>query len=326
MSSTYISNSCPLEPLVVVAGPTASGKTALALALAQQFSGEIVSCDSVAVYRGMEIGTAKPTLAERASVPHHLIDVFPPDAPCTAGDYSRLARQAICGISQRDLLPIVCGGTGLYLRALVDGLFPAPPRHEPLRARLRNLAQLRGPAHLHRILARLDPAAALLIHANDAPKIIRAIEVTLAARQPITRQWQQQPRDPLTGFRILSLCLNPPRPALYDRINRRAAHMFDPPQQGGGLVEETARLLAQYGPDCRPLTSLGYAQAAALLRGTLTRDQAIVAAQQGHRNYAKRQLTWFRKNPALHWLPNFGSDPQTIQQASILVAHHLSNQ
>ena len=314
----------PLAPLLIVAGPTASGKTALALALAQQFCGEIVSCDSVAVYRGMEIGTAKPTLAERARVPHHLIDVFPPDAPCTAGDFSRLARQAIRGISQRGRLPIVCGGTGLYLRALVDGLFPAPPRHESLRARLRNLAQLRGPSHLHRILSRLDPAAARLIHANDAPKLIRAIEVTLAARQPITRQWQQQSRDPLSGFRILSLCLNPPRAELYARINRRAAQMFNPPTQGGGLVEETAQLLAQYGPDCRPLASLGYAQAAALLRGELTGDQAIAAAQQGHRNYAKRQLTWFRKDPALHWLPGFGSDQEVIQQASALVAHHLS--
>jgi len=313
----------PLAPLLIVAGPTASGKTALALALAQQFSGEIVSCDSVAVYRGMEIGTAKPTLAERASVPHHLIDVFPPDAPCTAGDYSRLAREAIRGIAKRDRLPIVCGGTGLYLRALVDGLFPAPPRHEPLRVRLRNLAQLRGPAHLHHILARLDPAAARLIHANDAPKLIRAIEVTLAARQPITRQWLQ-PRDPLSGFHILSIGLNPPRATLYARINRRAAQMFNPPTQGGGLVEETAHLLAQYGPDCRPLTSLGYAQAAALLRGELTGDQAIAAAQQGHRNYAKRQLTWFRKDPTLHWLPGFGSDQEVIQQASALVAHHLS--
>jgi len=321
-----LAESGALAPLVVVAGPTASGKTALALALAEQFSGEIVSCDSVAVYRGMEIGTAKPTLGERARVPHHLIDIASPDQPCTAGDYSRLARQAIREISQRGRLPIVCGGTGLYLRALVDGLFPAPPRHEPLRQKLRQRAQLRGPAHLHRILARLDPAAAKLIHANDAPKLVRAIEVTLAARQPITRQWQQQQRDPLTGFRILSLCLNPPRAELYARINRRAAQMFNPPALGGGLVEETAQLLAQFGDDCRPLASLGYAQAAALLRGALSRDQAIAAAQQGHRNYAKRQLTWFRKDPALHWLPGFGSDEETIQQASALVAHHLKTQ
>jgi tRNA dimethylallyltransferase len=311
----------PLALLVVVAGPTASGKTALALALAEQFSGEIVSCDSVAVYRGMEIGTAKPTPAERARVPHHLIDIASPDESCTAGDYSRLAREAVRGISQRGRLPIICGGTGLYLRALLDGLFLAPPRREPLREKLRQRAQLRGPTHLHRILTRLDPAAARLIHGNDTPKIIRAIEVTLAARQPITRQWEQ-PRDALTGFRILGLGLNPPRAELYARINRRAAKMFDPPDKGGGLVEETARLVARYGYECRPLTSLGYAQAVALLRGELTREQAIAQAQQGHRNYAKRQLTWFRKDPALHWLPGFGSDQETTQQAFDLVAQH----
>jgi tRNA dimethylallyltransferase len=312
----------PLTPLLVVAGPTASGKTTLALALAEQFSGEIVSCDSVTVYRGMEIGTAKPTLSERARVPHHLIDIAWPNESCTAGDYSRLARDAIRGIAQRNRLPIVAGGTGLYLRALLDGLFPAPPRHEPLRQKLRQRAELRGAIHLHRILTRLDPAAAGLIHANDTPKLIRAIEVTLAAREPITRQWEQ-PRNPLTGFHILSFGLNPPRAELYARINRRAARMFEPPQQGGGLVEETAQIIARYGEECRPLTSLGYSQAVALLRGETTRDQAIAQAQQGHRNYAKRQLTWFRKDPTLHWLPGFGSDKETIQQASALVAQHL---
>ena len=310
----------PLTPLLVVAGPTASGKTSLALALAEQFSGEIVSCDSVAVYRGMEIGAAKPTPIERARIPHHMIDIAWPNEPCTAGDYSRLARDAIRGIAQRNRLPIVAGGTGLYLRALLNGLFPAPPRHEPLRERLRQRAQLRGPAHLHRILTRLDPAAAGLIHANDTPKIIRAIEVTLAARQPITRQWEQ-PHDPLTGFRVLSVGLNPPRAELYARINRRAAQMFET-----GLVEETAQLVARYGYDCRPLTSLGYAQAVALLRGELTSDQAIAQAQQGHRNYAKRQLTWFRKDPAIHWLTGFGSDQETMQQARALVAQHLKTQ
>ena len=301
-------------PLIVLAGPTASGKTALALALAEQFSGEIVSCDSVAVYRGMEIGTAKPSLAERARVPHHLIDIAFPDQPCTAGHYARLAREAILGITQRNRLPIVAGGTGLYLRALLDGLFPAPPRNEPLRTKLRS----RTPAKLHRILTRLDPAAATLIHANDAPKLIRAIEVTLAARQPITLQWQQSGRDPLTGYRILRLGLSPPRAELYARINHRAAQMFD-----SGLVEETTQLVERYSFEARPLTSLGYAQAVAVLRNELTLDDAIKLAQQGHRNYAKRQLTWFRKDPALHWLPHFGHDPEALDQATRLVRHHL---
>jgi tRNA dimethylallyltransferase len=304
-------------PLIVLCGPTASGKTALALTLAERFAGDIVSSDSVAVYRGMEIGTAKPTLAERARVPHHLIDILTPDQPCTAGDYSRLAREAIAGITQRGRLPIVAGGTGLYLRALLDGLFPAPPRHEPLRKKLRDHAEQHGPARLHRILNRLDPAAATLIHANDTPKIIRAIEVTLSARQPITRQWEQA-RDALTGFRVLRLGLNPPRPALYARINTRAAEMFD-----RGLVEETTQLVERYGFDCRPLTSLGYAQAIAVLRNELTREEAVTLTAQGHRNYAKRQLTWFRKDPAIHWLPSFGGDDDTQSEAIALVARQL---
>ena len=306
-----------LRPLIVLAGPTASGKTAIALALASQLGGEIVSCDSVAVYRGMEIGTAKPTLDERALVPHHLIDIADPDQPCTAGDYSRLAREAIRGISERGHLAIVAGGTGLYLRALLDGLFPAPQRHQPLRDKLRARAEQKSPAHLHRILTRLDPAAAVRIHANDTPKVIRAIEVTLSARAPITREWERG-RDGLTGYRILRLGLNPPRAALYDRINRRAAEMFD-----RGLVEETTQLVERYGFECRALTSLGYAQAVQVLRGELTRDQAVAATAQGHRNYAKRQLTWFRKDPAILWLAGFGSDDEIQHEAITLVARHL---
>jgi tRNA dimethylallyltransferase len=325
--AAVVSLSKPDPPLIVLCGPTASGKTALALALAEQFAGEVVSCDSVAVYRGMEIGTAKPTREERARVPHHLIDILTPDQPCTAGDYARLAREAIAGITQRRSnaftrearperheVPIVAGGTGLYLRALLDGLFAAPRRDEPLRAKLRQ----REPTHLHRILTRLDPAAATRIHANDTPKIIRAIEVTLAARQPITQQWEQG-RDALTGYRVLRLGLNPPRAALYDRINRRAYEMFD-----RGLVEETTQLVETYGFDCRPLTSLGYAQAIAVLRNELTREQAVAACAQGHRNYAKRQLTWFRKDPAIRWLAGFGNDDDIIQQATTLVAAHLN--
>ncbi len=311
----------PDTPLIVLAGPTASGKTSLAIRLAEQFNGEIVSCDSVAVYREMEIGTAKPSHEERALIQHHMIDIAWPDEPCTAGDYSRQAREALAGITQRGRLPIIAGGTGLYLRALIDGLFPAPPQQPGLRDRLRKraaeLGQDRGPAHLHRILTRLDATAAASIHLNDVPKVIRAIEVSLAAKQPLTQQWQKG-RDKLTGYNILRLGLDPPRPRLYERINERAAAMFD-----RGLIEETSRLIARYGPDCRPLTSLGYAEASAVLRNELTREQAVAQAQQGHRNYAKRQLTWFRREPQMHWLKGCGSDAEVLAAASAQVELHL---
>jgi tRNA dimethylallyltransferase len=314
-------------PLIVLAGPTASGKTSLALRLAEAFDGEIVSCDSVAVYREMEIGTAKPTHEERARVQHHMIDVAWPDEACTAGDYSRLAREALAGIAERGRLPIVAGGTGLYLRALVDGLFPAPPPQPELRERLRKVAADRGASYLHRILERLDIAAANSIHANDVSKVIRAVEVSLAAKQssdaggrvPMTVQWQKG-RDALTGYRILRLGLNPPRPRLYERINQRAAAMFD-----RGLIEETERLIGRYGAECRPLTSLGYAEATGVLRGEFPREEAVAQAQQGHRNYAKRQITWFRREPDMHWLVGCGGDDDVIDQALALVSQHLKD-
>jgi tRNA dimethylallyltransferase len=305
------------NPLIVLVGPTASGKTSLAMRLAEEFNGEIVSCDSVAVYREMEIGTAKPSHEERAFIQHHMIDIAWPDEACTAGDYSRQAREALNGITERGHLPIVAGGTGLYLRALIDGLFPSPPANPDRRERLRQRAKDRGAAYLHRILTRLDAAAAAAIHANDVSKVIRAIEVSLAAKQPLTQQWEKG-RDALTGYRILRLGLDPPRPLLYERINQRAAAMFD-----RGLIEETERLIERYGRDCRPLTSLGYAEAAAVLRGDLTREQAVAQAQQGHRNYAKRQATWFRRDAGIHWLKGFGSDRDLADQARHLVAQHL---
>ena len=299
-------------PLIVVAGPTASGKTALALALAEELGGEIVSCDSVAVYRLMEIGTAKPSAAERARVPHHCLDLYWPDEACTAGDYARHARAAIVGIRDRGKLPIVAGGTGLYLRALLEGLAPAPPRDEALRERLRQRAAERGDNYLHRLLLRLDPRAAALIHANDTPKLIRSIEVTLSARQPQTEQWEAG-REALQGYRVLQLGLSPERKRLYERINQRAAAMFDL-----GLVAETEMLRARFGDACRALTSLGYAQAMSVLRGELALPEAVAAAQQGHRNYAKRQLTWFRRDAAMHWLAGFGGDEAVRDEALAL--------
>ncbi len=304
-----------LDPLLVILlGPTASGKTALSLALAERFGGEIVSCDSVAVYRGMELGTAKPTCDERARVPHHLIDVAEPNEPFTAGDYSRLARELLRKIAvQRRRLPIVTGGTGLYLRALTEGLFTGPSRQESLRKRLRQSAERRGSAWLHRLLRRLDPATAARIHANDAPKLIRAIEVCMATRSPLSNLLQNQGKNPLTGFRLLRIGLNPPRQQLYERINVRCAAMF-----AAGLVEETRGLLARYGP-VKALDSLGYRQAQSVLRGEAELPYAVAAAQQGHRNYAKRQMTWFRHEPDVHWIEGFGDEADTVRVVLELV-------
>ena len=308
------------EPLsVLLLGPTGSGKTALSLELGERFAGEIVSCDSVAVYRGMDLGTAKPTLEERARLPHHLIDVAEPDQPFTAGEYSRQARAALREIASRGRLPIVTGGTGLYLRALTEGLFAGPERQHELRARLEKSRAKHGEAWLHRVLRRLDPASAERIHANDAPKLIRAIEVCLTARKPLSEVLdnQQEARDPLTGFRLLRLGLNPPRQALYAHLNRRCASIF-----AAGLVEETRVLLDRYGP-VKALDSLGYRQAMSVLSGTLSEEAALAAAQQGHRNYAKRQLTWFRREPDVHWIEAFGDDPETLRAAVELVQSNL---
>ncbi|MGA3010894.1 MAG: tRNA (adenosine(37)-N6)-dimethylallyltransferase MiaA [Terracidiphilus sp.] len=299
---------------VLLLGPTGSGKTALSLELGERFGGEIVSCDSVAVYRGMDLGTAKPTKEERARLPHHLIDVSDPNQPFTAGEYSRQARAALREIAGRGHLPIVTGGTGLYLRALTDGLFAGPERQQELRARLQRSREKHGENWLHRVLVRLDPASAKRIHANDASKLIRAIEVCLAARKPLS---QVMARDPLTGFRLLRIGLNPPRQELYARLNQRAAEMF-----AVGLVEETRGLLDRYGP-VKALDSLGYRQALAVLAGTLSAEAAIDAAQQGHRNYAKRQMTWFRREPDVHWIAGFGNEPKVLREANELVQPNL---
>lgn len=292
------------EPLLVVlVGPTASGKTALSLQVAETLGGEIVSCDSVAIYRDMELGTAKPTAQERRRVPHHLLDVVPPNEEYSAGDYGRAARTAVQEIAARGRVPIVTGGTGLYLRALLDGLSPVPQRDEDLRNRLRVLVERRGLGALHRVLHRFDPHAAERIHANDAPKLIRAIEVSMLERRPMSAAWQAALPEPLHGFRVVQLGLQPDRAQLYGRINGRCEQMFC-----GGLVEETRALVERYGAHCRALHALGYAEAQAVLRGELTETQAIARTQQGHRNYSKRQGTWFRRDTRIQWITGFGAD------------------
>ena len=303
----------PLAALLL--GPTGSGKTALSLALAERFDGEIVSCDSVAVYLGMDLGTAKPTPEERTRVPHHLIDVVDPDQPFTAGEYSRRARAALREIAGRGKLPIVTGGTGLYLRALTEGLFAGPTRREDLRDRLRRSAQIRGSARLHRLLARLDPASAKRIHANDTPKLIRAIEVCLTVRKPMS---QVLARDPLTGFRLLRIGLNPPRAALYERLNQRCAEIFRPAWSRKHALCWPATVRSRHS------TRSDIARRFPFSSRAISEKVAIAEAQQGHRNYAKRQLTWFRREPDVHWIEAFGDDPETQRIATELVLAIIS--
>lgn len=310
--------SSPLPILPVIIGPTASGKSSLAMALALQLrKAEIISCDSVVVYRGFNIGTAKPSALDCLQVPHHLIDVVDAGDVFTAGDYSRLARAAIKNISEAGNTPIVVGGTGLYLRAFIDGLFAGPPRSEELRERLRARAELHGAEYVHRMLARLDSVAAANIHPKDLPKTIRAIEVCMASHDRMSDMWQRG-RNPLTGYRVVRIGLEPDRRLLYERINARCAKMFQE-----GLVEEV-RILWQLHAEFHhkldlerqsPFFSTGYRQALQCLRGEVTRDQAVASTQQAHRNYAKRQLTWFHREQGVRWLNGFGSDPEMQKQA-----------
>ena len=305
------------SPLVVIAGPTGSGKSDLALRVAEKVGGEIVNCDSIQLYRCFDIGAAKMRVSERREIAHHLIDVLEPGAVCTAGDYSRMAREVLRDIAGRGRLPVVAGGTGFYLRALLEGLFAGPARDEALRERLKR-RETRRSGSLHRILSRLDRVAADRIHPRDVNKTIRALEVCLLARRSLTELFTGG-RDRLEGFRALKLGLNPPREALYERINRRAERMFT-----AGLIEEVRRILAAgVPPTVKPFESVGYREALEHIEGRLTVEEAIIATAQSTRNYAKRQWTWFRRDPDIEWLCGFGDDPAIIECAFERVARFL---
>ncbi len=291
-----------LTPLPIVLGPTGSGKSELAIHLARRMNGEIVNFDSLQVYRGFDIGTAKVPAAERRGVPHHLLDVIEPGELFTAGDYARAARASLREIAARRRIPVMVGGTGLYLRALLEGLSQGPARDPAIRQRLERRAEKR-PLSLHRILSRLDPTAAARIHSNDKKKIIRALEVRLLQGRPISELFAEG-RDPLTGFRPLKIGLNPPREALNQRLDARTVRIFE-----AGLLEEVRALLASGVPrDAKPFESIGYKQALLVLDGLLTLEQAIQSTQLETRQYAKRQLTWFRKEDGVQWLEGYGGD------------------
>lgn len=304
----------PQFPLVAVAGPTGSGKSDLALILAEHFNGEIVNCDSLQVYRHFDIGTAKLPLAERRQIPHHLIDILNPDELFTAGEYARLARGTIQAISARGRLPILAGGTGFYLRALLDGLFEGPSRDQSLRDRLiRREAKRAG--SLHRLLNRFDPHTAQKIHPRDVPKVTRALEVCLLTNRPVSELFREG-RDALRGYRTVKLGLLPDRDALYEKVDRRCAAMFEL-----GLVDEVRHILdLGFSPHVKPFESVGYKQALQFVNGELNLRDAIFYAQRNTRQYAKRQLTWFRREPEMVWLNGFADTPGIREKALELVA------
>jgi len=303
--------------LVAIVGPTASGKSELALRLAEAFSGEIVNCDALQLYRGLDIGTAKRPAAARHGIPHHLIDVLDPPMRFSAGDYARAAREIIAGISSRGHLPLVVGGTGFYLRALLDGLPALPGRDEALRERL-GLREQRRPGALHRLLRRLEPAAAARIHRHDIQKLIRALEIRLLTRAALPAPSSAVPFD---GSKLLLIGLAPERSQLANAIGDRTRKMFE-----SGLIEEVRQLLGRgCSGDEKPFESLGYKQALAHLRGQMSREQALQSTELETRQYAKRQLTWFRRDRRTIWHTGFGSDPAIAEAASSAIRKFLQD-
>ncbi len=301
----------PGAPLVVIVGPTAAGKSALAVWLAEHLSGEVVACDSTQLYRGFDIGTAKPSLAERRGVPHHLLGILDPHETASAGGYRQHALAVLDDLRRRARLPIFTVGTGLYLRALLEGLADVPQRSEELRGRLRESAAAHPPGHLHRLLQRLDPAGAPRIAPTDVQKIIRALEICLLARRPLS-EVHRAGRAPLAGWHAVKIGLSPPREALYARIQARLESML-----AAGWLDEVRQLLAAGLPeDAKPFDFIGYRELRAHLRGQLSLAEAQAAIAQATRRYAKRQMTWFRRDPEITWLLGFGDDPR-VQEESL---------
>jgi tRNA dimethylallyltransferase len=297
-------------PLVAVVGPTASGKSALGVWLADQFGGEVLACDSTQLYRGFDIGTAKPGMGERRGVAHHLNDSLASTEASTAGGYREMALAVLGDLRARGRVPVLTVGTGLYLRALLEGLADVPQRSEELRERLRASASEHEAGYLHRLLARLDAEAAGKIAAADEQKLIRAIEVCVLTRRPVS-EVHRTGRTPLAGWRALKIGLMPSREALYERIHARTDAMLD-----GGWMEEVRGLMASGLPEnAKPFDFIGYRELREVLRGEKTLEAARSAIQQATRQYAKRQLTWFRRDPAIHWLAGFG-DEASVQDTA----------
>lgn len=286
-------------------GPTASGKTSLGVELALQVGGEVINCDSVQIYKEIEVATAKPTAEEKRGVPHHLIDYVDPNVNYTAGDWARDAAQSIADIEARGRVPILVGGTGFYLRSLRTPLFESPPTDQALRERLREIGKAKGSEHLHRLLSRVDNASAEKLEKRDHPRVIRALEVYFQTGKRLSRVQPERPDPPEFASRMKLFVLDPPRAELYARINARTLEHF-----ASGLVDEVKHLrLNGVKDNTNALGAHAYRRVCEFLRGERDLRSAIERSQQDVRNYAKRQLTWFRKESDAVWLQGFGSDP-----------------
>jgi tRNA dimethylallyltransferase len=299
-----------LARLLVFLGPTASGKSALGIELAQRLGGEILLCDSTQVYRHFDIGTAKVPAAEQHGIPHHLVDLIEPQEVFTAGEYRRRALDALEDVRRRGKLPILTAGTGLYLRALLQGLSDAPTRSEELRERLRAKIKARGPEHLHRLLGRLDREAAGRIAPRDTQKIIRAIEIRLLAGKAVG-EINRSGRSGLEGYRVTKIGLSPPREQLYAKIDARVNAMI-----AAGWADEVRSLVEMGVPaGAKPFQFIGYSDLRDQLASGRSAADAVEKIQQATRRFAKRQITWFRKEQEVHWLTGFGDDPEVVSAA-----------
>ena len=300
--------------LLAIVGPTATGKSALGLAIAERFDGEIVSCDSTAVYRGFDIGTDKVPRAAQRGIPHHMVDVVDPTEEYSAARYAREAAAVIRDVTSRGKLPILVGGTGLYYRALTRGLFEGPGRDEPLRRRLERVATRRGPACLHRWLARVDPPSAARIQSRDVKRLVRALEVWILTRQPLTEHFARTAK-PLPDYDVTSFALQIPQEETALRVERRVHAQFDQ-----GLLDEIRGLLARGVPETAlPFTGLVYRQALEHLHGV--RDEAATRELivRENRKYSRRQLIWFRKEPNLRWIHAAGERVDTQDEVARLL-------
>ncbi len=306
------SNNTETRPIIAVVGPTASGKSDLGIALALRAGGEVVNCDSVQVYREIEIATAKVPFEERRGVPHHLIDFVPPEVNYTAGDWARDALRTIEEIEARGRTALLVGGSGFYLRALREPFFESPPTDEGLRRRLIVLRESRGAEHLHRLLKRLDPQAAARIPPRNWSRVQRALEVRLQTGVPYSAQRHMRPAPPPHAARLRVFALNPPRAELYARIDARAEAHFR-----AGLVEEVSGLLARGVPAAsNALGAHGYRRVVEHLRGERSLESAVAQTQLDVRHYAKRQLTWFRRESGVEWVEGFGEDPAALERVA----------